>query len=220
MGPKQMRSVVGGALLLLGMSALPVLAADGSEMPAAAAGCVPCHGRNGQGQPATGIPRLAGLNAQYIEHQLASFKDGTRKNRIMLMIASDLSDDEKKAIANYYADMTTPKSETAPADPAVIAAGGKLAATGDWPNGVPGCGQCHGAAGLGVGADFPRLAGQSAIYIEKALRSWKAGDRKNDPMGVMANVANKLTDDQIKSVAAYYESLPVAAPAHSPETKP
>ena len=25
-------------------------------------------------------------------------------------------------------------------------------------------------------------------------------------MGVMANVANKLTDDQIKSVAAYYES--------------
>ena len=91
-----MRSVVGGALLFLGMSALPVLAADGSEMPAAAASCLPCHGPHGEGQPATGVPRLAGLNAQYLEHQLASFKDGTRKNRIMLMIASDLSDDEKK----------------------------------------------------------------------------------------------------------------------------
>jgi cytochrome c553 len=36
----------------------------------------------------------------------------------------------------------------------------------------------------------------------------------------MANVANKLTDDQIKSVAAYYESLPVAASAPTPESRP
>jgi cytochrome c553 len=220
-----MRSVVGGALLLFGISALPVLAADGKNttanaIPAGAASCSPCHGKQGEGQPTTGVPRLAGLNAQYLERQLASFKDGTRKNRIMQMIASDLSDGEKNAIASYYADITTPKSETAPADAALIAAGAKLAATGEWSKDLPGCGQCHGAAGLGVGTDFPRLAGQWAVYIEKALRSWKAGDRKNDPMGVMANVANKLTDDQIKSVAAYYESLPVTAPAHASETKP
>ncbi|MEH6951864.1 c-type cytochrome [Nitrobacter sp. NHB1] len=220
-----MRSVVGAALLLLGMSALPALAADGKNtttnvIPAGAASCSPCHGKQGEGQPATGVPRLAGLNAQYIQRQLASFKDGTRKNRIMMMIASELSDDDKKALANYYADMTTPKSGTSPADPALVAAGAKLAATGDWSKDLPGCGQCHGAAGLGVGTDFPRLAGQWAVYIEKALRSWKAGDRKNDPMGVMANVANKLTDDQIKSVAAYYESLPAPAPAKSQEAKP
>jgi cytochrome c553 len=220
-----MRSVAGGALLLLGMSALPVLAADGKNItanaaPSGAAACTPCHGKQGEGQPTTGVPRLAGLNAQYLNRQIASFKDGTRKNRIMTMIASDLSDDEAKAIASYYADMTTPKSETATADAAMIAAGAKLAATGDWSKDLPGCGQCHGAAGLGVGTDFPRLAGQWALYIEKALRSWKAGDRKNDPMGVMANVANKLTDDQIKSVAAFYESLPVVAPVHNPENKP
>jgi cytochrome c553 len=217
-----MRSVAGSAILLLGISALPVLAADGKNItanaaPGGAAACTPCHGKLGEGQPTTGVPRLAGLNAQYLNRQIASFKDGTRKNRIMTMIASDLSDDEAKAIASYYADMTAPKSETATADAAMIAAGAKLAATGDWSKDLPGCGQCHGAAGLGVGTDFPRLAGQWAVYIEKALRSWKAGDRKNDPMGVMANVANKLTDDQIKSVAAYYESLPVAAPT---ETKP
>ena len=166
-----------------------------------------------------GIPRLAGLNAEYLERQLESFKNGTRQNRIMLMIASDLSNDESKALAHYYADRTTPKPETAPADQAVIAAGAKLAATGDPSKDLPKCGQCHGAAGL-VGANFPRLAGQSALYIEKALQSWKAGDRKTNAMGVMANVANKLTDDQIKSVADYYESLPVAAPAHASETKP
>lgn len=220
-----MRSMAGAALLLLGMSALPVLAADGKNttanaVPPGAASCAPCHGKQGEGQPATGAPRLAGLNAQYLERQLAGFKDGTRKNRIMMMIASDLSDGEKKALASYYADMATPKSETAPADAAVIAAGAKLAATGDWSKDLPGCAQCHGAAGLGVGTDFPRLAGQWAVYIEKALQSWKAGDRKTDPMGVMANVAGKLTDDQIKSVAAYYESLPVAAPAPASETKP
>jgi cytochrome c553 len=220
-----MRSVAGGALLLLGMSTLPVLAADGKNIaanaaPNGAATCTPCHGRQGEGQPTTGVPRLAGLNAQYLARQIASFKDGTRKNRIMTMIASDLPDDEAKAIAHYYADMVTPKPETAPADAAVIAAGAKLAATGDWSKDLPGCGQCHGAAGLGVGTDFPRLAGQWAVYIEKALRSWKDGTRKNDPMGVMANVANKLTDDQIKSVAAYYESLPVTALPKSQEAKP
>ncbi len=212
-------------MLLLGMSALPVLAADGKNttanaMPPGAASCSPCHGKQGEGQPTTAVPRLAGLNAQYLERQLAGFKDGTRKNRIMMMIASDLSDAEKKALATYYADMATTKAETAPADAAVIAAGAKLAATGDWSKDLPGCAQCHGAAGLGVGTDFPRLAGQWAVYIEKALQSWKSGDRKTDPMGVMANVAGKLTDDQIKSVAAYYESLPVAASAPASETKP
>lgn len=220
-----MRSVLGGAMLLLGVSALPVLAAEGKNtttnaMPPGAASCSPCHGKQGEGQPTTAVPRLAGLNAQYLERQLAGFKDGTRKNRIMMMIASDLSNAEKKALATYYANMATTKAETAPADAAVIAAGAKLAATGDWSKDLPGCAQCHGAAGLGVGADFPRLAGQWAVYIEKALRSWKSGDRKTDPMGVMANVAGKLTDDQIKSVAAYYESLPVAAPTHASETKP
>jgi cytochrome c553 len=212
-------------MLLLGVSALPALAADGTNtaanaVPAGAASCTPCHGKRGEGQPATGVPRLSGLNAQYLERQLSAFKDGTRRNRIMMMIASDLSEGERKALANYYAGMTTPKPETTPADAAIIAAGAKLAATGDWSKDLPGCAQCHGAAGLGVGKDFPRLAGQWAVYIEKALRSWKAGERKTDPMGVMANVAGKLTDDQIKSVAAYYESLPVTAPAQPSETKP
>ncbi len=219
----RMRPVIGGALLLLGVSSLPVLAGNGegiTKPPGRATTCTPCHGRNGEGQPARGIPRLAGLNAEYLERQLDGFNNGARKNRVMLMIASDLSNDERKALANYYAGMTTPKPETAPADQAVIAAGAKIAATGDPSKDLPGCGQCHGAAGLDAGANFPRLAGQSAPYIEKALRSWKAGDRKVDPMGVMANVANKLTDDQIRSVAAYYESLPVAAPAHASETKP
>src|SRR6185437_11794020 len=102
-----MRSVAGGALLLLGMSTLPVLAADGitaNAAPSGAAACTPCHGKQGEGQPTTGVPRLAGLNAQYLGRQIASFKDGTRKNRIMTMIASDLSDDEAKAITRYYTD--------------------------------------------------------------------------------------------------------------------
>ena len=219
-----MRSMVGGALLLC-MSAIAALAADGKDIAAngtsgGALPCSSCHGEHGEGTPASGFPRLAGLNVQYIEHQLESFKNGTRKNDVMQPIVAALSDDERKTIANYYANMTAPKAEAEPVAPAAIAAGAKLAATGDWPNGMPGCGQCHGAAGLGVGATFPRLAGQSATYIENALQSWKAGDRKNDPMGLMASVASKLNDEQIRNVAAYYESLPVAAPARSPETKP
>ena len=117
--------------------------------------------------------------------------------------------------------MTTPKSETAPADQGRDR--GRSEARRDRRLARKTCPDADSATvppALASERTFPASRDNRPSYIEKALRSWKAGDRKNDPMGVMANVANKLTDDQIKSVAAYYESLPVAAPAHSPETKP
>jgi len=214
------------ALLAVGVSSLATAAHAASGQQIANSGtsgapaCSSCHGDQGEGQPSSGFPRLAGLNAQYLEHQLSSFKDGTRKNDIMQPIAAALTDDERNAVAEYYAGLHPPKAEEALPDKALVAAGAALAAVGDWPKGLPGCSQCHGAGGLGVGHAFPQLAGQSASYIENELQAWKSGDRKNDPMGLMANVAKKLTDDQIKSVAAYYASLPVEAQSAHPEAKP
>ena len=43
-----------------------------------------------------------------------------------------------------------------------------------------GCGECHGAAGQGVGKTFPKLAGQSAEYIANQLKAWKAGKLADD----------------------------------------
>jgi cytochrome c553 len=51
----------------------------------------------------------------------------------------------------------------------------------------------------------PRLAGQSAIYLARQLHAYRDGSRK-DP--VMSALAAALTDEEIDSISAWYESLP------------
>ena len=65
------------------------------------------------------------------------------------------------------------------------------------------CAACHGPEGNSATADFPRLAGQHADYLAKALRDYKTGARK-DP--VMSGFANALTPQDIQNVAAYFAS--------------
>ncbi len=189
------------------------LAADGHDIVMngtenGATPCSACHGEDGAGQPSAGFPRLAGLNKAYLLHQLQSFADGSRQNDTMQPIAQALSPEEMQAVASYYAQASAPKAEgeEMPGDKAV-AVGQALAQNGDWSNDVPGCGQCHGPAGQGVGPTFPELAGQSATYIVNQLHDWKDGKRKNDPLGLMAGIAGRLGDDQIAAAAAYYASL-------------
>ena len=67
-----------------------------------------------------------------------------------------------------------------------------------------------------MGGTFPRLAGQSASYIEAQLKAWKSGKRTNDPLHLMTGIASKLDDKQIAAVAAHYAGLelrPTAAEA-------
>ncbi len=192
-------------------------AADGRDIAANGNGrdapaCSACHGAQGEGQPDAANPRLAGLNSEYLIAQLNAFAQGSRDNETMSPIAKALSSDQRQAVAKFYAGRATRKIEgPQKADDKTIAAGAALASRGDWSKGLPGCGQCHGAAGQGVGKTFPGLAGQSAQYIVSQLKAWKDGKRTNDPLHLMAGISSKLNDDQIAAVAAYYASLPVAA---------
>ena len=63
------------------------------------------------------------------------------------------------------------------------------------------CAACHGVDGNSPSPDFPRIGGQHADYMRKAIRDYKSGARK-DP--VMAGFANQLTPQDIENVAAYY----------------
>ena len=65
------------------------------------------------------------------------------------------------------------------------------------------CAACHGPDGNSASADFPRIAGQHADYLAKALRDYKSGARK-DP--VMAGFAAQLSPQDIENVSAYYAS--------------
>jgi cytochrome c553 len=204
-------------LLSMPIHTVTAHAADGRDIAAGGNGrdapaCSACHGVQGEGQPGAAYPRLAGLDSEYLTDQLNAFVDGRRDNETMPPIAKALTSDERQAVAKFYAGLVTPKvDEPQKADDKTIAAGAALASRGDWSKGLPGCGQCHGAAGQGVGKTFPRLAGQSAQYIMSQLKAWKDGKRTDDPLHLMTGIASKLNDDQIAAVAAYYASLPVAA---------
>lgn len=179
--------------------------------------CITCHGVQGKGIPVNGFPRLAGLNAEYLQTQLDAFATGVRANAMMTPIAQILSKDERTAVANYYAGLRD--SVTLPA-PALEknSPGARLATQGRWPQGLPACVQCHGAMGVGVGTTFPALAGQSALYIENQLRAWQQGTRAPGPLGLMKNIASKLSTTDIHEVAAYFSALPASNP--SPRRKP
>ena len=63
------------------------------------------------------------------------------------------------------------------------------------------CIGCHGAGGNSLVPTFPKLAGQHAKYLEKQLKDFRDGFRKN---ATMAAFAKGLTDEEIKDLSAYY----------------
>ena len=74
------------------------------------AACVNCHGPSGRGLPPS-FPYLAGQYAPYVELQFRFWKEGLRRNDplgVMQHIAKQLSEDEIKAVAAYFASMPPP----------------------------------------------------------------------------------------------------------------
>lgn len=68
------------------------------------------------------------------------------------------------------------------------------------------CSVCHGKLGIANDPEYPNLAGQSALYTEKALKEFRSGIRQDRRMSLMAQ---NLTDEQIKDISAWFESLQV-----------
>jgi len=75
------------------------------------------------------------------------------------------------------------------------------------------CFACHGPAGISVNPMWPNLAGQNAPYIVAQLKAFQPGaDGKalrSDPL--MTSMAMPLSDQDIRDLAVYFESLPAAA---------
>ena len=65
------------------------------------------------------------------------------------------------------------------------------------------CSACHGPNGNSVNPEWPRLAGQSAVYIAEQLRLFRSGVRSNP---VMQPLAANLSDQDISDLAVYYEA--------------
>ena len=179
--------------------------------------CSACHGANGEGQPAAGIPRLAGLDAAYLKRQLVVFGTGMRDNPMMSPVSKTLTPKAMADLAAFYATLSAPKASDPVKQTAQIKMGEALALHGDWSVALPACASCHGVNGLGVGRAFPPVAGQSATYLTNQLAAWKAGTRHDDPLGLMKTIAGRLSDNQIAAVAAYYETMPASVASEGPK---
>jgi cytochrome c553 len=67
------------------------------------------------------------------------------------------------------------------------------------------CAACHGMDGASPQPENPKIGGQHADYLAKALRDYKSGARKNP---VMQGFASALTKQDIENLAAYYAEQP------------
>ena len=171
--------------------------------------CIACHGADGN-SAASANPHLAGQVEEYIYKQLQNFKaaDGkpaARNNPIMGGMAAPLSDEDMRNVAAWFASQKL--KPAAAKDEKQIALGQKIWRQGDFKKGIPACAGCHGPAGAGLPAMYPRLAGQFQEYTEAQLKAFRVDERANDPEKMMRTIAAKLSDVEIKAVSEYAAGL-------------
>lgn len=68
------------------------------------------------------------------------------------------------------------------------------------------CQPCHGLDGVARIPNAAIIAGESEIYLVKQLKAFRAGERQ-DPM--MSMIAQDLTDEDIANLAAWYSSIKI-----------
>lgn len=171
--------------------------------------CVACHGADGN-SPVSANPNLAGQIEEYIYKQLSNFKPvgdkpPVRNNAIMGGMAAALSDEDMHNVAAWFSRQK--QNPAAAKDEKQIALGQKIWRQGDFKKGIPACAGCHGPAGAGLPAQYPRLAGQFQEYTEAQLKAFRVEERANDPEKMMRMIAAKLSDAEIKAVAEYAAGL-------------
>lgn len=164
--------------------------------------CIACHTVDGS-RGLSANPILAAQHPEYMVRQLRDYRDGRRVNPIMQAFAAQLSDADMIHVAAFYASL--PPVHGAATDPELALKGKRIWRGGIPGIGVPSCAACHGAAGAGIPAQYPRLAGQHAEVTAAALRAYRSGERANNQ--VMMDISKRLTDREIAALADFIAGL-------------
>jgi cytochrome c553 len=164
--------------------------------------CAACHTADGsRGSPAN--PILAGQHPEYLAKQLHEFKSGKRNNAIMKGFASTLSDEDMRNVAAFYASKSA-KSGFAK-DKDLVRLGESIYRAGIAAKAVPACAGCHSPNGAGIPAQYPRIAGQHADYIESQMVAFRNHVRTNSAQ--MTAISATLSDSEIRAVSDYIAGL-------------
>jgi cytochrome c553 len=170
--------------------------------------CAACHGADGNA-PTPANPKLAAQHPEYLYKQLVNFvpkqgaKTAERANAVMAAFAAQLSDEDRRNVSAYYA--AQPKKPASARDKDLVELGQKIYRAGIPEKQVPSCAGCHGPAGAGLPAQYPRLGGQWAEYTESQLVQFRGGQRQNSAQ--MTTISARMSDREIKAVSDYIAGL-------------
>lgn len=170
--------------------------------------CSLCHGVDGQ-SISPNSPNLAAQQPSYFIGQMQGFRSHRRMDpagfEYMWGLSRSLTDEQIKALADYYAAQT-PAAPGAIKDPAAVARGKVIYEKGVPEKNIAACLSCHGPQAEG-NAQSPRLANQHADYLVKQLEIFKKTDERPEG-GVMKTVSHDLTTQSMVEVAAYLQAMP------------
>ncbi len=171
--------------------------------------CAACHAADGNSQIAVN-PKLAGQIPEYLYKELTNFKPAAgkkaeRDNPVMAGMVASLSPEDMRNLAAYFAGQTAKPGTAKSKD--LVALGQKIYRGGIVGKSVAACASCHGPSGAGMPAQYPRLSGQHAEYVESQLKAFRTGERANDANSAMRGVAGKLSDREIQAVSDYIAGL-------------
>jgi len=121
----------------------------------------------------------------------------------MAGFAAMLSDADIRSVSAFFASQALKPAVAQNKD--FVELGQKIFRGGVAAKGVPACAGCHGPAGAGIPAEYPRLQGQYAEYTESQLVAFRQGERGNSAM--MSTIAERLSDREIKAVSDYIAGL-------------
>jgi cytochrome c553 len=206
--PSVLTLLIGTALACATAHAAPDSANDLERRVLA---CTGCHGAEGRAGADGYYPRIAGKPAGYLYNQLLNFRDGRRQYPLMTGLLQTLSDDYLHEMAAHFAALELPYPPPARSTrkAATLTAGEALVRHGDATRDIPACESCHGGALTGVAPAIPGLLGLPRDYLAAQLAGWKSGIRQAHAPDCMAQIAQRMSADDIQAVAHWLSSQPV-----------
>ena len=166
--------------------------------------CIACHAIDGNSLVSVN-PKLAGQHAAYITKQLNNFKSGLRENVVMAGMVANLTEEDMINLGYYFSEQNILLSLAK--ENGVGSLGENIFRAGIKSKGVAACASCHGPSGHGIPDKYPRLNAQHSEYTLAQLNSFRLELRKNDPDSVMRTIAQKLTEQEMRSVSDYIQGL-------------
>jgi cytochrome c553 len=206
------------AVIAAAFAAAPAVAAEAvisDTIAERVIACTACHGKEGRATSDGYFPRIAGKPAGYLYNQLVNFRDGRRTNAMMTYMVNHLSDGYLHEMGRYFASLHLPYPEPQRIDvpAAVLERGRELVMSGDPSKNVPACIACHGKALTGVAPFIPGLLGLPRDYLNSQFGAWKNGTRRTAPPDCMAQIAARLSVEDISAASSWLASQPVPANA-------